>query len=406
MRVRIILLSILSFLIFLSPFGWLPYVSYNLHDIMNVIFIFYLFSCLIFIISEKKLKIPKNPIPWILLVFLIFIIPGFLLSNFSFGLITSYISPIIFFFTLFSIVRDENSIRLPIKIFIFAMVIHSIYTILVFLDILSLSHKVLINYPAGFLFSGTTYVNTLALAIPLSLGFWIEKRGLKKNGVLWCLTLLILLFGVVLGLKLSRYHGLAGLIGIISTFVVFSYYQNIKTFFFGLLSTTSLLSLISPMQAEELFNFIREHIIGRIYIWKTAIDVLKHNFIVGIGFNNFSTIFPKFASQVFLSNKAGQFGGGTHNLYLHLMVESGIFSGIVLLLFAILSILLGKITVMSSRAGKFRVLSISLYCVIITGVILSLFQGKFPFLFYRSIIWWFSLVALLQIHNMNKKYRG
>lgn len=152
---------------------------------------------------------------------------------------------------------------------------------------------------------------------------------------------------------------------------------------------------------------------GRFDIWKDSIALWRHAPFFGLGnLRNLSTDFPELSNQAALEGTRGvtllnNLHGNTHNVYLQVLVCSGLAGFLLLLIFAsrlcikFFSYLMNSsITDFSSKI--IRLLICTIISLAVNGLVEThlLFNGQDPF----SIFFWFYIgIAVLLIHAHQKE---
>lgn len=163
----------------------------------------------------------------------------------------------------------------------------------------------------------TPYVNTYAcfllVSFSLSFVFWNDKKRVYK-------FLPYILFCAVLLTKLPIAITIACLIFTASIFFLKKHkIKNIFSLFFVLVSLLPCYWLFKT-------NFFN----NKIFIWKTALFVIKDNFLIGVGFNNYKTVSRAYGliKDVDVSS--------IDNIFLQVLCENGIFGFIFFMLILVI----------------------------------------------------------------------
>ncbi|MBI4051944.1 MAG: O-antigen ligase family protein [Elusimicrobia bacterium] len=168
-----------------------------------------------------------------------------------------------------------------------------------------------------------TYGETMSLAVMGGVCLWIYpiiKISRKMLSLFCILTLMALMLsqtrgawlGLIVALSVILYFhknlilsALKGSLLLILSMFLFSHFSKISLTerFFSIFSLKSLSN------------------VGRLGLWKTALQIFKDHPILGVGINHFRTLYPQYHPER-LANK--DIWGSAHNLYLHQMAERGL----------------------------------------------------------------------------------
>ena len=232
----------------------------------------------------------------------------------------------------------------------------------------------------------------LEFIMPLSIGlFWIEKNILKKFmflGMSGVMLLCLLLTG-------SR----GGWLAFVISMIVFGILKDRRIlllgFAFGLVSINFLPDSIITRIAS-IANFSESSNSYRIFLWGASFEIVKDFWMsgVGIGVDAFQKIYTSFYIR------EGVFAFHTHNLYLQILIESGIFGFITFLGIIFMSFRHGLITLINSTDE----LTKTVLAALIAGLTGFLFHGITENSFYNFKIlylFWFMLGLIMTIREMN-----
>ena len=233
----------------------------------------------------------------------------------------------------------------------------------------------------------------LLLVIPMACTyFWKEKKWFQKVIVLGILGIML----VSLALTYSRgcYLGIVTCVGI---FLLLLNLKFILLFFAGIIAMPMILPASILNRLTSIGNTGESSTSYRISIWKGAIDMIKDYWYrpIGQGTVAFNRIYP-------LYSYSGVGAEHTHNLFLQLMIEVGIF-GII----AFLGILFKFYQTLGHalKICKDKVLSIQLIAFI-SGMTGFLVQSLFDNTWYNNriiLIFWTFIGLAMVITNLVKE---
>ena len=224
-----------------------------------------------------------------------------------------------------------------------------------------------------FISDPNSYGGYLIISIAIAYRFYSETK--QKKYLICCLLELLGLMTT-----LSRGAVLAFIIAICIVMFI-----NRKTKLIGGLSIivglTGGVSLLIPYFQND------RSAMSRFDMWKTAFSMFKDHPIFGVGLNNYTYLFSNYGSAGVLG-----YNPYTHNLYLKILVESGIVGE---LLFLALCLTVLRLCKKYAQIDKMAMM-------ILFGVLTFLIQGM-TVEFFTSNYFWFLLVAgLLYMQKVNE----
>ena len=209
----------------------------------------------------------------------------------------------------------------------------------------------------------------LGMVTVLSLSLLIfEKNQTRKT--LWIISTILIFLGLIL--VKSRGAWLGVMIAIIFMFLKTKHYKML--FYFGIAAIV--ISFIQPIKTAFLLRIFQTSLydpawLARAIMWETALKIIKHNFLVGIGINNFGLMkyyygFPIFLdpTNLFSGFKFSYLGpkqllfGHTHNLYIEMLMNLGIVGFISFICIIIFSII--KLNKIYDRIDDYSLKAITL----------------------------------------------
>lgn len=213
----------------------------------------------------------------------------------------------------------------------------------------------------------------LIMVIPLMLAvFLIAKKPKEKLFSLFCMAM----SGGCLIYTWSRGAWLGFMISIMIFMLMYSK-KTMTAMLFGLLGVP-FLPFVLPQTIIQRFTSIGD--LGdsstsyRVYIWKGVVSMLKDYFVSGIGIGNdsFKLIYPAYALSGIES------APHSHNLYLQITVELGIF-GIIVFLSLLFIWVQSCFTLHVNEKRKTKFLNSAVFC----GLLAVLAQGMTDYIWYN-----------------------
>lgn len=243
-----------------------------------------------------------------------------------------------------------------------------------------------INTLAGYL--------TLMIPIVLSLLFYAPKRGEKILLTFSLITMIICLI-----FTRSR-SGWLALVGAMSFLVII---KKEKRLAIGLiLVIIVVVSLLIPsIKARLRITFDLTANKGRICLAKSALQMIKDYPLTGIGVNTFLHIYPQY--QLPEDKELGR--PHTHNVFLQIGAEMGLFAIIILLWLLIRVFKIGWKTLRRTKDEYLRALVIGL----LASLIAFLISQEFDYMWSRPnlfIFFWILLAMFLVTRNIVLKNKG
>ena len=158
-------------------------------------------------------------------------------------------------------------------------------------------------------------------------------------------------------------------------------------------------SLISvEIQQRILSTFNLSQNTTRINLWKTSINIIKENPILGIGEDNFDYVFDRYQVQGIYDTKAHP-----HNDFLNVLVNSGFPGLIAFVTIWIITLNVGFKTWKRSKDLLLRGISLGATITIIGFLIAGLFQNYYG-TFVNCWLWWFTTGLIFVSNALMKDY--
>lgn len=319
-------------------------------------------------------------------IFLLFI--GFILSLVksndvlsSLGIIKSwFVVPLLFYIVLKNVLKNEIEKKKAFFVFIFSgFAISAIGLIYFILDILTYDNRLQAFYPHPNMLSIIMAVSVIMI---IGLRFEIRKLNIIKYSVF-----VLFLFSLVFNLITTKSSGAH--IGAILAI----YFMDFKNFIFNkkyanyiLFGIIIFAGLVLPF-ASKLTNpweMERNSIASRLMVWQSSVEIIKDNFILGIGPADFQNKYLEYQENFnpYLEWAVPH----SHNIFISTWLMSGFigFIGFILILFSIFK----KIPNNKSQISSVIALTILIYLLVHGFVDNTIWKNDL------SIIFWF-LIALI-----------
>lgn len=186
---------------------------------------------------------------------------------------------------------------------------------------------------------------TLAMLLVLAVGLLVSEEKHSRRLVL-ITSLLVLTLGLIFTKSRGAWLGsLAGLAYILIRT------KRFKVMLFSLAAIPLVASFLEPVKVTLMTRLSQTEAgdpswLGRLFMWKTALQIIPRNFLLGIGLHNFGLVkyaygFPRFLDPLkvsFYYRPSQALFGHTHNLYIEMLMDLGIFGFAALFLVLILTI--------------------------------------------------------------------
>jgi putative inorganic carbon (HCO3(-)) transporter len=195
----------------------------------------------------------------------------------------------------------------------------------------------------------------LILTIPITFALLWNANSIFKK-------LLFLLSAAIQGLCILLTFSRGGWLGIFLAMLIFAIFVDRRLFLLYIAGGVGLIAL-SPKaimtRISTIGNMEDSSISYRFPLWKATIDMIKDYWIngVGLGLNAFKAVYPRYMRQ-------GIVAVHSHNIFLQMFVESGIFGIIGFIAFIFSSIRLNLITFAKGIDIKMKRISISVFASI------------------------------------------
>ncbi len=226
------------------------------------------------------------------------------------------------------------------------------------------------------------------LAMYLALVFILNWQFLPKNK-----TKTVILIGIqtVILLVLFKTHSEGvwlALMGSLAVSFIFIKFENFKKIIIALLILILLVGIVLPILfglnkdlVLEKFNIAyrsSEH--SRLMIWQSAVEIIKENWLLGVGAGNFQNVyldFQKRFKELYLEWSAPQ----PHNIFLAFWLESGLLGliGFLLLFFLIIR---SALNIQDNKKAKFLFLAFFLYIIFHGFIDTTYWKNDLSFVFW------------------------
>ncbi len=247
----------------------------------------------------------------------------------------------------------------------------------------------------------------LILLIPVSMAlFFVIKRPFYK--IIYALNTVVLLTALFFTQTLNAWIGLAlGGFVFIGLFAVYiPKYRKVLLVFSLLLLTVAgtLFFFFKPEEAlgkiekiGQLETFAER---GRWLMWRSAVEMLKEKPLTGFGAGTFRLHFTRVEAKLLgrpeFEGYAHIITKDAHNDYLQIGAELGL-PGLLLLLFFILSVIIGALKTISKSNGEIQIINIGLICSLLAFMVHMFFN--FPFKLSPTATLFFVYLGLLASTN-------
>ena len=402
----------LLFLIFIRPFiSGLAYPAFEIYYENILIFI----AIATLFIERTRFKIyPKNfdnfPVIFLLLAYTISTVFSINVQN-SIRELTKFISFFAIFFMISQI--DEKQKKLLLKTIVIAAAMISVYSIYQYFwgygrtleylqktnsDFLStssyardilLSKRAIGTFPSPNIFAGY-----LIIMFFLALSLRGAKR--RSNLIFTCVIIIALILTKSLGAWLSLITALIVLL--LLSYSSIKKRKLIVALFIILIAGA--LTFILATRWERLMNMEnpQNSITQRLNYWRTAIAVIKDNYLLGVGPGNFQEVFLKYKAGLSTNTRYA------HNVFLHTWAEAGII-GLASIIYLIITFLKNSMMLRchcEPRRSRGEAISLFISLSGLAFILHNLIDNTF-FMPQVAIFWW----ILLTLHSdflKNKLY--
>ncbi|MDR2067310.1 MAG: O-antigen ligase family protein [Endomicrobium sp.] len=219
------------------------------------------------------------------------------------------------------------------------------------------------------------YVCFLLVSFSLSFVFWNDERKIYK-------FLPYILFFAILLAKFTIAIIIACLV--FATSIFFLKKHKIKTIF------SLFFVLISMLYCYWLFK--ADFFTNKILVWKTALFVVKDNFLIGVGFNNYKTVSSAYSLMKNVDVSS------VDNIFLQVLCENGIFGFI---LFMLVLIVFFYYVLKKIKENKNFYLSILVACI--SFLVYNFFNSS-AFISTNMLLLFFILaVPITQVNDIKER---
>jgi len=379
-------------------------------SIRTIILIFILLIAVITIFYKKKIagvKSIKN-IMIVISAFLIWIIiVDYLIIRLpleSFYKTAAWIFvPVLIGFTIFYFINDLNKLKVMINIFLIGMFVSALIGLLQFffggvlwqINIYNKTFRTETIYGlAAFTY---IYSSQLASTIPLLFSICLT---IKKRKIVYLLILVLMIMALLLTFERSSIYGC--LLSLFICFILITRkFLTFKMVAFFILMIFTLYVVINILGGERLMK-AEGSALGRIPLWISSIYLALDN-PVGVGHDKYKEAVIEHAWKV-SHFEYGEIVYTTtpHNQFLKVLTNWGIPGLILLILFYYY--LLKEINNIrkSTQNEYYRILSIGLFCSLLSYIINSVFHNLGPFI--GDAFHWYFLGMSFSLIKISKKY--
>jgi len=212
---------------------------------------------------------------------------------------------------------------------------------------------------------------------------------IKKNGPAFSLRILILVF-LIGALIVSQTR--SAWVGTAIAFVILLFYKakeskSIKPIMSAIVAVSvviliialinpAIMSIISLIITNRYQSAFESGGAGRTTIWRYGIEIFKYNYLFGSGFMSFPSAFTRYYQDVNVSGLIhGIYAGrGAHNIYLAILVETGIVGSSI----ALISLVAYLHRIIKQRNKQMVYLMISVNIAMLTiGIFLDILNRKY-----------------------------
>lgn len=149
---------------------------------------------------------------------------------------------------------------------------------------------------------------------------------------------------------------------------------------------------VNPILGERLQMFFtpeRMIDLGRLRIWRVGVEILKNNWLLGVGFGNFEVAFNEFIVEAKVAGLLG-LGKDPHNVFLSVFSELGIFGFLIFMVF-LLTIF---------RKAYRNSISLEGFCLFL-ALVFSLFYSLTLTVYFKKRFW-FCVGLILANPNLGR----
>lgn len=251
---------------------------------------------------------------------------------------------------------------------------------------------------------------TMGMLVALTMGLLVSEKSHSRKLVLG-LALLILGIGLILTKSRGAWLGvIAGLVYILIRT------KRIRILFFLLIAIPLVASFLEPVKATFLARLYQTDagdpsLLERVFMWTTALQLVPRNLLLGIGLHNFGLArydhgVLRLSQPPFYYRPKLAHSGHTHNLYMEILTDLGIFGFAVLLLVLILTIAKLNKVAGSTRETELKGPALGLAALLIAYMTHSLFDYLLWMLAPLLVLAAFLGIALAVIRQSEERLPG
>ena len=402
----------LLFIPFIPPFGRLDIVGPQYLFISVLLFNFIIVK----LVSTKKFEFKLN---YSISFYLLFLIMALLSIFNSFNVTESVIEVIKHFVTFFLLVftcsifnNKKSYISSAIIVLVGFLFVEAFYILIIFIENYSFEiPPTRLREFQGLAHNQNIASNSILVKIPLTLFLFFKTKS-KINKYLLLLIIAISVFDILIIGSRSAIFGIYLLLLSLITLFLFSRKFNLLEINKKILLKPILIILSVFILQNVLYTNSKNNLQAldrtaqltndfsvnyRLNLWKSSLEMIKENPLLGIGIGNWKIISIKYAKNYITEY---QVPIHAHNDFMHIMAETGILGGLFYILFFVspFYFLIKKYYILSSRE---KTLSLFLTLSLIFIGIDTFFN--FPRVRPYSLLNLFWVIAFIYNLNVSKK---
>jgi len=366
----------------------------------------FLIACIYitYIKYEREIRFKRTPLDIPMALFLSLCLFSFFNTKYFYASIMEFLkfaNLALLFYIVVNFIDEEYKIKRILSIILASSTAIAMFGILQYLGVMPR------DWWGRYDFLSATYVNHnhfagyMELAMPLSIGMILSEKEIGKKA-LYIYSFLALSSALVLSMSRGAWFSVT----IAMIFMVVMIRRKKKGFFifflFFIFLTAAAVFIFNAVDFSILSRRVSSYkeldFSGRIEIWKGTLQIIKHNWLSGTGLGTFIYNFPLYRTQ-----GLNMFVNFSHNDYLQMASEAGIFNMALMLFMIFLIVRKGLATHSVANSSFKRWVSLAL----VTGILSLSLHGFGDFNFYipaNAIL--FTVYAGLVLNISSRKEEG
>jgi len=340
------------------------------------------FTACVYIINMRyggEIRFKKTPLDIPIASFLFLCLLSFINTRYFYSSIMEFLKFVnlgLIFYIVVNCIDDEYKIKRILNIILMSSTAIAIFGILQYMGVIPRNWWDRHNFLSATYVNHNHFAGYMELALPLSIGMILSEKEIGKK-ILYVYSFLALSSALLLSMSRGAWFSIT--IAMIFMFIMIC--RKRKGFFISFLFlvflAVAIIFIFNTVDLSILSRRVSSYkeldFSGRIEIWKGSLQIIRHNWLLGAGIGTFIYNFPAYRTP-----GLNMFVNFSHNDYLQIASEAGIFS-LMLLVFMIFAIIRKGVITHNIASSSFRKWA---PLALVTGILSLSIHGLGDFNFY------------------------